>query len=241
MTEKEFFERHFFDRFVKLFPDLPEGIHIKTESPDFVIKGVSETVGIEISKITNEKESGEIYSPSEKNAVEQKLAQEASKIFLERHNIALHVDFAFHSNIDVRKGKGKILSNTLAQLVADYVTKQSLESYFHLHLEVGLPRELIYCGIAFFPGITDSIWYSTKGKILPNLNKEYLLTILRKKEVRVDEYKTRADKLILLLIEGVVPDSWFDKIELIPSDEVNTRFDRVLILRNLSDEIVTIK
>lgn len=237
MAEKEFFERHFFDRFVKLFPDLPDGIHHKTEAPDFLIKGDYETIGIEISKIPNEREPGEPYSPSQKNAVEQKIAQEALKTFLAKHNIPLHVDFAFHDNIDVGKGRGKVLTVELAQLVAYNVTKKSLESNFHVHLGQGLPRELMYCSIEFFPGITESIWYSAKGQMMPSLKKDHLLRIIGKKESRVDEYRTRADKLILLLIEGVAADSWFDKIEPIPNNELNTRFDKVLIFRNLSDEI----
>lgn len=241
MTDKEYFEKHFFDRFVELYEDLPSGVAIKTESPDFVIRSTSGVVGVEISKILNETELGESYSPAEKNAVQQKIVQHARKIFLERHNIPLHVEFAFRDSINVRQGKDKILSNKLAQLVADQITTRSLTSYFTLHVDRGLPIELMYCGISFFPGIDESVWYSAKAQLIPNLKKEYLLSIIRKKEAKVDEYKTRADKLILLLIEGVVPDSWFDKIELIPEDELNTRFDRVLILRNLRDELITVK
>jgi hypothetical protein len=69
MNEKDFFERHFFDRFVKLYRDLPKGTVIKSESPDFLIVGDFETVGIEISKIVNEKNPGNNFSPSERSAI----------------------------------------------------------------------------------------------------------------------------------------------------------------------------
>ena len=241
MTEKEHFEQHFFDRFIKAYPDLSDGKITKSESPDFLIEYGGDTVGVEISKIVNEKNPGDNFSPSERNAVEQKISQRALKVFLHKYNIPLHVDFAFHDSIDVTKGKEELLADKLAQLVSDHVVRHELTRHFHLQIDRGLPRELMHCGIAFFPGITDSIWYSAKGQMVPNLNKDYLLRIIRRKEVKVDEYKRRADSLILLLIEGVVPDSWFDKIELIARDELNTRFDKILIFRNLSDEVVTVK
>src|SRR5690606_36746989 len=65
MSEKELFGMHLFDRFVKLCKDLPRGISLKTASPDFLIKGGREVVGVEISKILNEEELGQAYSASE--------------------------------------------------------------------------------------------------------------------------------------------------------------------------------
>src|SRR5690606_3368513 len=172
MSDKEFFEQYFLDRFLTAYTDLAKGKVIKSESPDFLIVSDSETVGIEISKIVNEKNPGDNFSPSERNAVEQKIAQLALKIFLGRHKVPLHVDFAFRDSIDVRKGKDKILADKLALLVADHVTQQELTDHFHLQIDRGLPKELMFCGISFFPGITDSIWYSAKGQMIPNLSKD---------------------------------------------------------------------
>jgi hypothetical protein len=74
MTDKELLEMHLFDRFVKLCKDLPRGVSLKTASPDFLIKGGREVVGVEISKILNEEERGQEYSASERNSIEQELA-----------------------------------------------------------------------------------------------------------------------------------------------------------------------
>ena len=61
MSNKEYFERYFLDRFLTAYTDLAKGTVVKSESPDFLIKSDSETVGIEISKLANEKNQGTIF------------------------------------------------------------------------------------------------------------------------------------------------------------------------------------
>jgi hypothetical protein len=241
IRDKEYFETHFFERFVKLYKDLPRGVAVKTESPDFLIKGGGEIVGVEISKILNEKEPGQQFAPSERNSIEQKIAINAKELFLERHRLHLCVDFAFCDSIDVGKGKDVILAESLAQLVAEQVTGRSLSNHFHLYVDRDLPEELMAFGITFHPRLSGSVWYAAKAQMVPELNKDYLLSIIKRKEMKLSQYKAKADKVILLLIEGLVPDGMFDKIEPVRRDEVNSGFDRVLILRNLHDQIIAIR
>jgi hypothetical protein len=73
MEDKEYLERHFFDRFAENYKNLPFGTVIKSESPDFLIKTDNETIGIEITRIINTRNPGETFSPQERNAVEQKI------------------------------------------------------------------------------------------------------------------------------------------------------------------------
>ena len=48
MSDKENSETHIFERFVKLYKDLPPGVAVKTASPDFLMKGGGGIVGVEI-------------------------------------------------------------------------------------------------------------------------------------------------------------------------------------------------
>lgn len=167
MSEKELFEMHFFERFVKLYKDLPRGVAVKTECPDFLIKGGREIVGVEMSRILNEKEPGQQYSPSERNSIEQKIALKARDLFLERQELPLYVDFAFHVSIDVGKGKDVILAECLARLVAEQVKGRSLSNYFHLYVDRELPEELMAFGITFHPRLSESVWYAAKAQMVP--------------------------------------------------------------------------
>jgi hypothetical protein len=241
MSDKELFEMHFFNRFVKLYKDLPRGVAVKTESPDFLIKGGRDTVGVEICRILNEKEPGQAYSPSERNSVEQKIAIEARDMFLERQRLHLYVDLEFRDSIDVGKGKDTILARNIAQLVAEQVNSRSLTNHFHLHVDRGLPEELKAFGITFYPRLNESVWYAAKAQMVPHLGRDYLLRIIKRKERRLSQYKAKADRVILLLIEGLVPDGMFDEIEAAPRNEFNTGFDRILLLRSLHNQIIVVR
>src|SRR5690242_18126580 len=99
MSEKETFERNIFERFIKIYSDLPSGSVFKSESPDFLIKTDEGTIGVEITKIVNEKNPGDRFSPAERNSVEQKISKEAERQFYNNSNIALYVNFSFHDSI----------------------------------------------------------------------------------------------------------------------------------------------
>jgi len=241
MSDKEIFERNVFERFIKIYTDLPSGTVFKSESPDFLIKADRETVGIEITKIVNEKNPGDKFSPAERNTVEQKISKEAENLFKSQCNIPLHVNFAFRDSINVNGDKIKSLGVQLASLVAKEIASRPLSEYYHLTVERGLPRELMHMSIAYFPNVTQSIWYSAKGQFLPNLKKEQILKSIKNKESKIPEYKLKADYLILLLVEGVIPESWFDGVETIEQTELNSDFDRILIYRSLYNEIVRLK
>jgi hypothetical protein len=241
MNDKQIFERNVFERFIKIYRDLPSGTVFKSESPDFLIKSAGETIGIEITKIVNEKNPGEKFSPVERNSLEQKISKEAENVFKNRHNIPLHVNFAFHDSINVNGDKIKALGVQLASLVAKEISSRPLSEYYHLDIERGLPKELMHMSIAYFPNVTQSIWYSAKGQFLPNLKKEQILKVIKNKESKIQEYKRKADYLILLLVEGVIPESWFDGVETIEQTELKSEFDRILIFRSLDNVIVKLK
>ena len=63
----------------------------------------------------------------------------------------------------------------------------------------------------------------------------------RRKERKLNQYKAKADRVILLLIEGLVPDGMFDEIEAAPRNEFNTGFDRILLLRSLHNQIIVVR
>lgn len=65
MTDKEYSERFVFEKVSRIFIDFPGGTVEKSESHDVLIRNETESFGVEICKIVNEKEPGEKFSPSE--------------------------------------------------------------------------------------------------------------------------------------------------------------------------------
>lgn len=77
---------------------------------------------------------------------------------------------------------------------------------------------------------------------IPNLKRIQILKVIKKKEFKIaDYYKQKADYIILLLVEGILPESWFDRIEAIEKAELDSNFDRILIYRVLYNEVIRLK
>ncbi|MEO5581152.1 MAG: hypothetical protein ABIR66_00555 [Saprospiraceae bacterium] len=245
-VKKKNIEKNILERFTKCIRELSKGIIVSPESPefeppDFLIETEEQIIGIELTHFVNEKKPDEKFSPMDRNALQQEITIAAEKIFISKYNIPLHVDFAFIDSIVIKRNNINVLANLLAELVSHEVLSKSLNDYFHSSVDRNLPKELESISIHYFPNVTSSVWYAAKGMLVPNLKKEQILRVIKKKEGDALNYKLKVNKQILLLVEGELAESWFAEIETINQVELGTGFDEIFIFRSKFNAILKLK
>jgi hypothetical protein len=237
---KYILERHFYDRFLALHDEFPKKEPEKSEAPDFLIKIDKKVIGVEITQIHNEPNKGE-FLPAQKHALEDKILSKAQKLFFDRNQIHLHVSFHFIDHFQLSGKQVETLIIQICKVIEEKIKGEGLNHNFSFSIIDGLPQELVVINGDYFPNITDTIWYSAKGIWLPNLSKQQIITIINKKEKEIITYKKKASALILLIVEGVIPNSWFDKVDKPEASEIESEFEKIFILRYLSNKLIEIK
>lgn len=239
MNDKEFFEWHFINRFKQIYHGFPNGTIEKWEHPDLLVKNENEITGLEISLITNKTSPGESYPPIERNSNESRIINEAERIFKLSSKIPLHIHFEFFNKYSLNKKEKAILSQEICELVLKSIEGIDEKEIFHIDIPGDLPYPLSFAGISYYPGLKQSSWYSVVNGFLQKLSSSQIIEQISDKESDFKNYGL--SKVILLLIEGIPPGSWFDKIEIPPKDEISCSFSKVFILRNLFNELIELK
>ncbi|WP_266203652.1 hypothetical protein [Pontibacter kalidii] len=241
MQNKHEIEEYFFKKLTELFPSLPKGNLSKPEPPDFLIDTGTETIAVEITQIHNEKGPKEKFPPAQKHATEDSILETAQALFSQRNNIPLHMSFTFANNILLSEKQRQALSRQICEMVETEIYGRELEGHFSFHLRDNLPQELLRISGYYFPNVTGVSWYSAKGRLVPNLTKREILSVLRVKEKKLKRYIDKVDKAILVIAEGLIPNSWFDDIEIFEQNEFVSQFGKVFIIRYLSDQLIELK
>ncbi|WP_242921588.1 hypothetical protein [Pontibacter liquoris] len=241
MENKHEIEEYFFQKLNELYPKLPKGKVSKPEPPDFVIDTGTETVAIEITQIYNEKEANEKFPPAQKYATEDSIVEEAKRLFYLRSKIPLHVSFSFASNVLLNENQKRSLSNWICQFVEAEAQKRELDKHFSFTYREELPQELIRVSGYYFPNVTGTSWFAIKSRLVPNLTKREVLNIISRKEKKLNQYSNKVDKTILVIAEGLIPNSWYDSIETFGNSELKSEFDKIFIIRYLSNQLIELK
>jgi hypothetical protein len=234
-------EEYFFRKLRELYPKIPDGSVSRPEPPDFIIDTGNESIAVEITQVHNQKGQNENFPPAQKHAAEDQILENAQKLFFLRNSIPLHVRFSFANNIILNEKQRQSLSSKISDIIEFEMQGKDFDKPFSFSLKEDLPKELLYISCYYFPNITGVSWYSAKGRLVPNLSKNEILNIISEKERKMKRYIDSVDKAILVIAEGIIPNSWFDKIETFEENELVSHFDKIFIIRYISNQLVELK
>ncbi|WP_299706198.1 hypothetical protein [uncultured Pontibacter sp.] len=241
MKSKHEIEEHFFNKLKELYPEIPEGKVSRPEPPDFIIETDAESIAVEITQIHNEKGLNDKFPPAQKHATEDLILENARNLFSTRVGLSLHISIAFTNNLILDEKQRHGLSDHICEIVEREVYGRNLDEYFSFHLRQNLPKELIRVSGYYSPNVVADCWFSAKGKLVPNLTKREILNVIRTKERKMKRYLNKVDKAILVIAEGIIPNSWYDGIESFEQNEFVSQFHKVFIIRYLSDQLIELK
>lgn len=241
MKDKHEIEHYFFNKLKELYAILPDGKISSPDPPDFMINTGREIIAVEVTQIHNEKGPSEKFPPAQKHATEDEILRAAQHLFSITKGIPLHISFHFTNNIILNKKQKTNLSNQVCQLIELEMGGRAFDDHFSFSIKENLPDELVHVSGHYFHRTTDACWYSAKGRLVPDLSKRQILNVIRDKEKKMVEYIDNADKAMLVLAEGLIPNSWFDGVEHFEQDELVSKFDKIFLIRYLSNTLIELK
>lgn len=242
MRENQIYrETLFFETFKKLWKDFPKKYQIKKdESPDFILSVNKTNIGFEITELTNEKNLSQDYPVKEKYSLEKKIVDRAKDLFHSYHQIPLHLSIHFSPKINCNTKRIESLSTEISNIVCSQIINFDLSISNEFEVNYPLPSELIQIHGFYLPEILDSVWYSLQGGFLPNINNQQLANLIHNKSKLIPKYKNKVDLVNLIVVEGIVPISWFDKFINWDSTIIQTEFNKVFLLRFLENKLYQI-
>ncbi len=140
----------------------------------------------------------------------------------------------------MNNGRVKELGQQIAQLL--YIETLHLpDNELLYNREVGgiLPVELSSISFDVAPFLEELIWQPLRQKFIENLEAKHLNRTIEKKEKLIEAYKTKADKIFLLMTEGFIPKSWYGDFK--DRQIKECQFDKVFLLRIMTNELIELK
>lgn len=241
MNKKEK-EQYFKDRFLRLYPNLA-GLKIEvTETPDFItISSDGARIGIELTDLINGKKKGEKFSPAQRYSLEDKITLQARDIFIAKYAVPLNLSIAFKDHFQCAYNRIEEVANEISEFVFNQISEKDRNAYFRVTVDSKLPSICSYIQIGYLPTATEHIWYSGKAMFVPNPEITELENLIRLKEGKLVEYRKKCDLVYLLIIEGIVPYSWYDNFNEVNRHIYRTNFDKVIVLRNIANRLIELK
>jgi hypothetical protein len=238
-TRKEL-ERLFFNILKQQVSDFPEGDVVEGESPDFVIRGLEGTLGVEVTRLF--KRSGEGQQSLKAQESEKRMIVDmARKLHEKRGMPILHVSVLFGSSGPFNKSKRKLLSEQLANAIqACMPTPESWCRIDHtFEDDCPFPVEVASVRIANFSSLKRNHWsVGEAGWVQEDFVGE-LQKAIDEKHSELSEYLSRCSTCWLLIVaDGSGPSSFFDPSDNTKRHTYSSRFPRTYFVEAFDGRII---
>ena len=226
----------FMERFLAVCPTFPKGELCKLapteEPPDFHFQpeGKQERWGIELTQFHNEPYTNDKFSQKQRYEMEEEIVRRAEQLFMAQLNLPMNVAVWFRKDFKCPKRFWDNVAAEICNTVFEKISDYNLLEDFRFRVEYPLPKYLRIIHGSFHQKYPQSIWYAGGGKAVPDPKPDHILAIIRKKEERFKDYTIQFDQKCLIIVEGMVPYSWFGDFSEIRNIAIETLFDRVYIL-----------
>jgi hypothetical protein len=238
-------ENAHFNQFLRLLYLPLEFIQGKEPEPDFIIRMDGKTIGIEHTRLFLNKDlKGD--DPIKHQVAANRIIQRAEALFKKKSDLKLTVTINFFGSYGLSMETRMLtmkdvdrLSKSICEFVMCNVPEYGFrKSFEQFDMEVGkqvLPDEIDHISI------DHKCWTQSEGGMVPDIKGDAFYSRIESKDLKPFNYKHPYDEIWLLIVE----DQWnmttyfdFSYAEVI---EVDSRFNKVFILRSGNDMIIECK
>ena len=226
MNKKE--ERRFVEEVKKLISDFPVGSIEDSDPPDFLIKCDDVITGIELTRYYRKRRNYEI-NDREIEAIQQKICDEAQKIYNSKSQVPLYVYPLWGFRQKLSSQKISSLANILANLVLDNIPEE-VHSTIHLNYRklLSLPISA-YCNQISIMKMQDEVHWASMGASFLYVDKSEIEELIAKKNEKINDYQKKCDKVWLIIVfEGSKLSSTVDLHDVIDKT-FESNFDKILL------------
>ena len=240
ITEKQWTEKYALDIFKEVYPEFPSGTIIHSDRPDFTVVNGNNVVGIDIMEVYQDSHLSNSSKLKQKESVKNEFEKDLIKA-IEKYtqkSFVLSIEFSRCHTISNFK-KGAIIQDCLAPCL-EFIWNQDegdLRIENHPDNRYNLPDEIDSIFILLVKHDTSSN-SNSQGGTVSNLEYKHIEPKLLKHEGAISGYKP-CHEYWLLIREGNYYAGTFSAID-IPTP-IQTRFDKVFIIRTSKREYVQLK
>jgi hypothetical protein len=233
-----------FEHFLKLLnlsSEYEEGIE---PEPDFKINYKGRLIGIEHTRLFHSKDlKGDDIVRH--NVITDRIVADAQNSFKLKSpdRLTVYVDFASSYGLSV---PSKIISRTEAKELTKFLSEFVVKNTPAYDAQVSFDQFDMMTGKYILPDKIDRIsiynkyecWAPSRGGVVPNIMGVDLNQRIKSKDDKIKNYRIKYDEIWLLIVENQWHQENYYDFSGSLAIEVESRFNRVFILRAGNDELV---
>lgn len=232
---KKDLEAWYLEQFRSVCRDFPTGTVEPTEAPDFIIRGDSDTYGIEVTALYRPAETGQ-QPMQQVERLRKYIVQRAQAIHEARGGPPLYVQAYFSPHARFAKTDVEAFAERLATLVlaADVlVGRDVLLEGASCREEARLLADHSYVRVYCVPGQSERFWAAPSAGFVPDCTQDHLQDVLDGKDARITSYRAKCDRVwLLVVINGFAQSTSLELPPHVLAHCFRSRFDRVFVLKN---------
>ncbi|MBS1555882.1 MAG: hypothetical protein JSU09_13235 [Bacteroidetes bacterium] len=207
----------------------------KCESPDFIIETTVGKIGIEFTELLNSSEFSSDKNPAELYSFQDKVINESKNLFEQKYKTKLAVTVEFNPYPKVNFKEVKQASVFLLDLIQHHF--QELEKSKSIIIECS---DNLFKSVTAFvlPIEMQSVWSPLRFKMTEVMPSESLQDIVSRKSKTITLYRSKANKIFLVIVTGLGMKSLFYQVE--PDIKINSEFDDVFVLDMMTEKLVSV-
>jgi len=241
--DKKARERQFLEEFATIYTSFPEGRIVGHESPDFLIKDNTSTIGIEIVGYVRGQNEGE--SLERRNEVLwQMIANDAKEKFEAKYNAPLLIHFLWNKRYILRKAETSLLADNAVSIIEKHIPTQLFESVRIGSDELDntlLAKVCHSITVWKVRNAKQSLWsFISSGWIEVQIDEiQYLLD---SKNEKVEEYLQACNKVWLIIVaDGRYISSNVDISGAVANNVYKTSFEKVFVYDRINKNIFPLR
>jgi hypothetical protein len=231
-------ELYYLKKAQAVYPELPPGSPVPSESPDFLFRTDSRLLGIELTDYIRRLENSSLTLRTI-DSLHKMVAQHAKAKFESKHAISLWTALHWNDRFKfAKKDVGTIASQLTALIETDIPpvayggTTFDWESHEDLPIFDAIHRVSVRRLRDSATGVWAAVEAGFTGAGIADIQ-----SVVDAKEPKIKSYLLRCDEVWLLIVaDGTHISSSLD-IEFEPSSTINTQFARVLLYNGASDVV----
>ncbi len=249
-SAKKQHERFLLDRFLEHEGISPASIE-PLDPPDFLIDFEGRKVGIEVTELFIRSNKSEAHSQPEEEpllqvaeSITNLIVSKARKIYFDADNPPVLSTIWFSDRITLDKKKG----DQIAQLIAHQIQTMSPQTSQAVawrssedeNEERSLSEWVAIIHTCRVPDLRFARWTVARPGLVATLTPKHLQEVIDKKAKKINDYKTVAEEIWLLIVaDRTRPSQKFFVMPDFPLDSISSPFAKTFYYGYVSDEVLS--
>lgn len=237
---KKDIETIYFERFRSAFVNFPSGRIEPTEEPDFLIHRQGSVLGVEITELHREPESGKRPMQADE-AMRRRVVARAQEIYETSGQPPVNVSAFINDSIRIEKSEVEPLANALFSIVVRNLPgpNSSREEQYDWTNRSYFPEVLHTVSVHRLDAITKSFFSCPGATWVGDLTPADVARALSSKESKYAAYRRQCEEAWLVINADLGSMStWFEVDERSLLTPYQTNFDRLFVYLHFSAKVI---